>query len=92
MLVPGITGSLMERLIRSRQGTSPQLLACLRFCCCFSKIIIKKIQQRHIVLLKIKKRDELQIKRLKGRRGESVLAGREETAAFTEDKATVRET
>lgn len=93
MLVPGITGSLMERLIHSRQGTSPQLLAWLRFCVCFSKTIKKKIQQQHIVLfcLKLKKkRNKSELKLLKGK-GEVSLG--EENAAFKEGtEATARET
>lgn len=79
----------MERLIHSRQGSSPQLLAWLRFCCGFAKIIIKKIQQRHIVLLKIK-RGQITNKAFE-REGESVFAG-EENAAFKEDEATDRDT
>lgn len=47
--------------MHSRQGTSPQLLGWLRFCCCFSKIIIKNFQQQHIVLFCLKKKREAQI-------------------------------
>lgn len=94
MLVPGITGSLMERLIHSRQGTSPQLLAWLRFCVCFSKTIKKKnsTATHSFVLFKIKKkkRNKSELKPLKGK-GEVSLG--EENAAFKEGtEATARET